>query len=112
MQRPGSCKEFNVAETERRIDVVIFRACLAHSVPEAWRTAVYRSVQLNGNEVRGSLLARAVRSRDICFQKHRARKMRLNLKYIPFVLRHQGLEGDGDVSLRSVAYALYASPET
>ncbi len=40
------------AEVERRIDVVIFRACFAHSVYEARRMVVHGSVLLNGKKVR------------------------------------------------------------
>ena len=39
-------------EIERRIDVVIFRACLAPSVYEARRLVVHGSVLLNGKKVR------------------------------------------------------------
>lgn len=38
-------------EVERRIDVVIFRACLAPSVYEARRLVVHGSVLLNGKKV-------------------------------------------------------------
>lgn len=40
------------SEVERRIDVVIFRACLAHSVYEARRLVVHGQVLLNGKKVR------------------------------------------------------------
>lgn len=40
------------AEVERRIDVVIFRACLASSVYEARRLIVHGDVLLNGKKVR------------------------------------------------------------
>ncbi len=40
------------SEVERRIDVVIFRACLAHSVYEARRLVVHGDVLLNGKKVR------------------------------------------------------------
>jgi ribosomal protein S4 len=40
------------SEVERRIDVVIFRSCLAHSVYEARRMVVHGSVLLNGQKVR------------------------------------------------------------
>lgn len=43
-----------MAEVERRIDVVIFRACFAHSVYEARRMVVHGSVMLNGKKVRSS----------------------------------------------------------
>ena len=39
-------------EIERRIDVVIFRACLAESVYEARRLVVHGNVLLNGKKVR------------------------------------------------------------
>jgi ribosomal protein S4 len=39
-------------EVERRIDVVIFRACLAPSVYEARRMVVHGNVLLNGKKVR------------------------------------------------------------
>ncbi|KAI0746313.1 hypothetical protein C8Q80DRAFT_1121177 [Daedaleopsis nitida] len=38
------------AEVERRIDVVIFRACFAHSVYEARRMIIHGSVLLNGKK--------------------------------------------------------------
>jgi len=38
------------SEVERRIDVVIFRSCLAHSVYEARRMVVHGSVLLNGQK--------------------------------------------------------------
>jgi len=38
------------SEVERRIDVVIFRSCLAHSVYEARRMVVHGSVLLNGKK--------------------------------------------------------------
>ncbi|RPD56555.1 alpha-L RNA-binding motif-containing protein [Lentinus tigrinus ALCF2SS1-7] len=38
------------AEVERRIDVVIFRACLAHSVYDARRMVIHGSVLLNGKK--------------------------------------------------------------
>jgi len=38
------------SEVERRIDVVIFRACLAHSVYEARRLVVHGQVLLNGKK--------------------------------------------------------------
>ena len=41
-----------MAEIERRIDVVIFRACFAHSVYEARRMVIHGSVLLNGKKVR------------------------------------------------------------
>lgn len=40
------------SEVERRIDAVIFRACLAHSVYEARRMVVHGNVLLNGKKVR------------------------------------------------------------
>lgn len=40
------------AEIERRIDVVVFRACLASSVYEARRLVVHGDVLLNGKKVR------------------------------------------------------------
>ena len=40
------------SEVERRIDVVMFRACLAHSVYEARRLVVHGQVLLNGKKVR------------------------------------------------------------
>ena len=40
------------SEVERRIDVVIFRACLAHSVYDARRMVVHGKVLLNGKKVR------------------------------------------------------------
>jgi ribosomal protein S4 len=40
------------SEVERRIDVVIFRACLAHSVYDARRLVVHGQVLLNGKKVR------------------------------------------------------------
>ena len=39
------------AEVERRIDVFIFRACMAHSVYEARRMVVHGDVLLNGQKV-------------------------------------------------------------
>jgi hypothetical protein len=39
------------SEVERRIDVVIFRSCLAHSVYEARRMVVHGDVLLNGQKV-------------------------------------------------------------
>ena len=39
------------SEVERRIDVVIFRSCLAHSVYEARRMVVHGNVLLNGQKV-------------------------------------------------------------
>ena len=45
------------AEVERRIDVVIHRACLAHSVYEARRMVIHGSVLLNGKKVRRASLA-------------------------------------------------------
>lgn len=43
------------SEVERRIDVVIFRSCLAHSVYEARRMVVHGNVLLNGQKVSRSL---------------------------------------------------------
>lgn len=40
------------SEVERRIDVVIFRACLAHSVYDARRMVIHGHVLLNGKKVR------------------------------------------------------------
>jgi ribosomal protein S4 len=40
------------SEVERRIDVVIFRACLAHSVYDARRMVIHGQVLLNGKKVR------------------------------------------------------------
>jgi ribosomal protein S4 len=40
------------SEVERRIDVIIFRSCLAHSVYEARRLVVHGDVLLNGKKVR------------------------------------------------------------
>ena len=40
------------SEVERRIDVVIFRSCLAHSVYEARRMVVHGDVLLNRQKVR------------------------------------------------------------
>ena len=39
-------------EIERRLDVVIFRACFAHSVYEARRLVIHGDVLLNGKKVR------------------------------------------------------------
>ena len=39
------------AEVERRIDVVIFRACFSHSVYDARRMVVHGNVLLNGKKV-------------------------------------------------------------
>jgi ribosomal protein S4 len=39
------------SEVERRIDVVIFRSCLAHSAHEARRMVVHGNVLLNGRKV-------------------------------------------------------------
>lgn len=39
------------AEVERRIDVVVFRSCFAHSVYEARRLVVHGDVLLNGKKV-------------------------------------------------------------
>lgn len=39
------------SEIERRIDVVIFRACLAHSAYDARRMVVHGQVLLNGKKV-------------------------------------------------------------
>lgn len=44
------------AEIERRIDVIIFRACFAHSVYEARRMVVHGNILLNGKKVRLALL--------------------------------------------------------
>lgn len=44
-------------EVERRMDVLVFRACLAHSVYEARRLIVHGDVMLNGNKVRVLLLS-------------------------------------------------------
>jgi len=41
-----------LAEVERRIDTVVFRACLAHSIYEARRLVVHGDVLLNGRKVR------------------------------------------------------------
>lgn len=43
-------------EVERRIDVVVFRCCFAHSIYEARRLVVHGRVLLNGKVVRVSLL--------------------------------------------------------
>lgn len=43
------------SEVERRIDVVIFRSCLAHSVYEARRMVVHGDVLLNGQKVSHTL---------------------------------------------------------
>jgi ribosomal protein S4 len=40
------------SEVERRIDVIIFRACLAHSVYDARRMVIHGQVLLNGKKVR------------------------------------------------------------
>jgi ribosomal protein S4 len=40
------------SEVERRIDVVIFRACLAHSVYDARKMVIHGQVLLNGKKVR------------------------------------------------------------
>ena len=40
------------SEVERRIDVVIFRACLSHSVYDARRMVIHGQVLLNGKKVR------------------------------------------------------------
>jgi len=40
------------SEVERRIDVIIFRACLAHSVYDARKMVVHGQVLLNGKKVR------------------------------------------------------------
>lgn len=40
------------SELERRIDFIIFRSCLAHSVYEARRMVVHGNVMLNGKKVR------------------------------------------------------------
>jgi ribosomal protein S4 len=40
------------SEVERRIDVIIFRACLAHSVYDARRMVIHGRVLLNGKKVR------------------------------------------------------------
>lgn len=45
-----------LAEVERRIDVVIFRACLASSVYEARRLVIHGDVLLNGKKVRAGHL--------------------------------------------------------
>lgn len=55
------------SEVERRIDVVIFRACLAHSVYEARRLVVHGDVLLNGKKV-WCHLACACISISICDQ--------------------------------------------
>ena len=44
------------SEVERRIDVVIFRACLAHSVYDARRMVIHGKVLLNGKKVRSHRL--------------------------------------------------------
>ncbi|OJT06011.1 37S ribosomal protein S4-like, mitochondrial [Trametes pubescens] len=49
------------SEVERRIDVVIFRACFAHSVYDARRMVVHGAVLLNGKKVRDALDVTAVR---------------------------------------------------
>lgn len=46
------------SELERRIDVIIFRACLAHSVYEARRMVVHGNVLLNGKKVRRKFFCR------------------------------------------------------
>lgn len=43
-------------EVERRIDVLVFRSCLAHSVYEARRLVVHGDVLLNGKKVRHTVL--------------------------------------------------------
>ena len=40
-----------MAEVERRIDVVVFRSCFAHSIYEARRLVVHGDVLLNGKKV-------------------------------------------------------------
>jgi ribosomal protein S4 len=40
-----------MAEVERRIDVVVFRSCFAHSIYEARRLVVHGDVYLNGKKV-------------------------------------------------------------
>ena len=40
-----------LAEVERRIDVVVFRSCFAHSVYEARRLVIHGNVLLNGKRV-------------------------------------------------------------
>lgn len=44
------------AEVERRIDVLVFRCCFAHSIYEARRLVVHGDVLLNGQKVRNGLL--------------------------------------------------------
>lgn len=39
------------AEVERRLDVLVFRACFAHSIYEARRIVVHGNVLLNGKRV-------------------------------------------------------------
>ena len=41
-----------LTEVERRIDVIIFRACFASSVYEASRLVIHGDVMLNGKKVR------------------------------------------------------------
>lgn len=51
-------------EVERRIDVVIFRACFAHSVYEARRMVIHGDVLLNGKKVRLTVVCAATTSPD------------------------------------------------
>ena len=44
------------SEVERRIDVVIFRACFSHSVYDARRMVIHGNVLLNGKKVRAFCL--------------------------------------------------------
>ena len=54
------------SEVERRIDVVIFRSCLAYSVYEARRMVVHGNVLLNGRKVSQSFCFVATKdNRDI-----------------------------------------------
>jgi ribosomal protein S4 len=39
-------------DVERRVDVLVFRACFAHSVYEARRMIIHGDVKLNGKKVR------------------------------------------------------------
>lgn len=56
-----------LTEVERRIDVVIFRACLASSVYEARRLVIHGDVLLNGKKVRRMVqLVRSSAGVDMC----------------------------------------------
>jgi hypothetical protein len=58
------------SEVERRIDVVIFRACLAHSVYDARRMVIHGQVLLNGKKVRRRRPLRLCQTKMLKAPKH------------------------------------------